>query len=266
MQPYVSNLDHLVDQADPDASMTLDADRREVSTKHLTEMVSTLTHLSSLVSEPGFALNTSLATKILKLSEYRLADLAAALGLQTDTRAAVEERARHVREANQRIYELEALIASRSVASVQMGLKGLEDRLTHWWRTKGLGYVVKMGFCGHGCEATLSAHLSGDFCSILSETPATDARRAREWHAKLRERGFVLYQAHPSSRDLEVVDCDASRTALSTMIEEGLPCTEIRGLRSFRPRGAPLLLREIDIVISDLDGLAALEGPPIRLG
>lgn len=257
MQPFEPDLSDARPDIDPDARIVLNDDQQALAQQHVQDLFFACKAVhESMNSSQG--LNQSLANSSLRAMQYYFADLCKVLGIQTETAAEVEQRSRLMRAAHLRVHVLEQELASRSTHGVGMGLKGLEDRLRQWWETEGLGHVSEVGFHSYGCRAKLSGMISGRFMSSFSKTPASDKERREVWIKELEEAGIVLAQEHPSSRDWEVVDCDATREALQELLAKSFASGEILEIRSHKSRAGFMSLRDVDVLIRDLDEIAAL--------
>jgi hypothetical protein len=263
MQPFQPILRRV-----PDISLneiiTLGPDQQAVVGKQLEDLMFAVQGLNADVKSGE--VSRQLASSILRAAEYYFTDVCKALEIETDTLADQNQRNAGIRSANQRVHLLEAELASKNTHDIGMGLKGLEDRFRLWWRTAGFGHVAELSFNSYGATATLSGMLFGSRWSSMSKTPVSDKAATGLWHEKLCQDGFVLIEDSDGSRGLCIQDCDASRAALQALLGSTLPSCELKSIHSDRTRGGALVLRDIDVLVRDLEEIAVLPAPSMELG
>lgn len=241
--------------------LKLSPDQAAVAMRELRLVLSELLHLGQLVD--GGTATRNEASMLLGLAEHRISDTGKALGVPTQTEEQLKRRSEGERMANERVTQLEMQIASSMTSEQsQLSVKSSMDKFESWWRQRGLGLVSDVAISRHGnLQAELSCTLFGDFHLVNSNTPVSDKEKLQQWHSSLRERGFVL---GPSSSGIgEVIDCDASREALSRMIVSALPSAEVfEYLSHATPRGKHMVLRHVKVRVrklADIDNLPVSE-------
>jgi hypothetical protein len=215
---------------------------------------SILKHESTLTD----GLSPEVARTLLVSAEFRLVDLCKKLGVDIDCVQAQEARFARLREAQYRVRELEAQLgAEQTPESIQASLKLMDQRLHHWWDLDGFAGPVKPSFQKYGCQVNFSCHLFGDFRD--PEAPVSSKQKYKSWLDVLRERGFVLIE---EDRDWSIVDCDASRDALSQLFSR-IPSARIEKVENFRRNNVDrFILRSVDVYISDIADIMRLPSKP----
>ncbi|KWA84179.1 hypothetical protein WL29_22725 [Burkholderia ubonensis] len=242
----------------------LNADQKEVALRKIRELQQHVGTLSSVLNSPHFdesGLNSQLATNVLKVSEYSLADLCKLLGIVTDTTAEREQRNADLRKANMRIRELETQLGNTQGPDVtQSCIKVMYDQLNSWWDLEGFGHISSISFQRYCCVVDFSCMLTGDFRIIDSDTPVSDKERKAQWLKSLGERGFVLVE---EDRDWEILDCDASRKTLIDLITTRIPSAKITKIENFSRHNAEgFTLRGIQVYIHDIADITRLPQKP----
>jgi hypothetical protein len=235
--------------------ITLNADAQAVlksKAREVHEAIAILTHFL----DQDQALTIEMSSNALRVAEYKIRDIGTLLGVPTEIGAEIEERHQKLREANIEIRSLkDQLGKSQSPELTQLSLRTLERQLRDWWTLEGFGHISEIHFAGYGCRVKLSCHLYGDFPLLDSPTPVSDKERKIMWHNDLRARGFVLLE---EDRDPDVVDCDASRKALSDLILARLPSAKIIQVVNHCAGNHGFTIRDVEVIIYNLDDIARL--------
>jgi hypothetical protein len=238
-----------------DTEITLSADSQAVlksKAREVHEAIAILTHFL----DQDQSLTVGMSSSALRVAEYKISDIATILGVPTEGSAEIEERHRKLREANIEIRSLkDQLGKSQSPELTQLSLRTLERQLQDWWEKEGFGHIPEIHFKGSGCRAKLSCHMFGDFPILDSPTPISDKERKALWHDELRARGFVLIK---EDRDPDILDCDASRKALSELILSRLPSAKIIRVENHCTGNNGFKIRDVEVIIYNLDDIARL--------
>lgn len=240
-----------------DTLLVLNDDAKAVAAKELRSLIdASRTALAGL--EQG-SLTTELAQTVLFIAESRLVKVCKVTGVEIDSIAERDQRFAQLRAANMRIRELESQLGAQvSPTHVKEALGRLSSKIKGWWRKQGLGHVRDVRFLLNGaCEVKLSCSLRGDFSFSMSETPVSDKDRHKEWLASLQTKGFVLKKGRHSDDDV-LVDCDASKAALTSMIYGAFPTARFGEVSSHWGRNGVAELREACLMITDLREIEAL--------
>lgn len=244
----------------PDTTISLNADDAEVLTKTVRDLQCAVAHLAGGV-KPGESLSRDLATNILKVSEFHLSDLGKLLGIETDGAVERSARVRELRAANMRVHELEKQLGQAQAPELtQLNLASLGTHLNGWWDLEGFGHISDISFGTHCLKVTFSCSLMGDRPLINSKTPVSDAEAEKLWHAELRQRGFKLTDG---TREVALVDCDASRNALCDLIESRLPSATVFKMENVHRRhNNAFVLHSVQVYIHKIAEILDLPVPP----
>jgi len=236
----------------------LGADTKAVTLRKIKETQQALATIADFLNR-GAPFEIELASNVLRVSEFNIAEIGQLLGVETQTAVDIEKRFAEIRAANSRIRHLEAQLGdAQPPEATQMSLHRLKDRLEAWWRHEGLGAVFDLDFGPYGCKAVFSCHLYGDFDLVDSPTPVSDKERKAHWHQSLRERGLVLVQRDPG---LEVADCDASRKALCDLVAAHMPSAQVSAFKNINRRGQGFTIQGIEVFVRRLDDILKLPVP-----
>ena len=204
--------------------LKLSRDKNAVALRQIRQIREAVGTIFGIIQD-GTAINAELATNCVKVAEFELAYLCKTLGIETDSAQERDQRYVQLRQANERIRELEAQLGNVQAPEVtQMSLKQMAEQLRLWWRHEGFGHVSDMAFGEYVCKVNFSCSMFGDFRLVDSDTPVTDKERKACWYDSLRERGFVLIE---DDREWALADCDASRQALCELFKSRLPSSKV---------------------------------------
>lgn len=245
-------------------AISLDADQSEVALRTILELQQHVGTIASVLQSPLVetgGLNRELATNVMKVSEYALAELCKVLGVETDTTAEREQRNAALRSANMRIRDLETQLGSSQAPELtQASLKVMYDQLNSWWDLEGFGHISKISFERYGCKVNFSCMLTGDFRIIGSARPVSDKVRKAQWLQSLVQRGFVLVE---EDGDWEILDCDTSRAALLALINTRIPSAQIYKIENIcRQNAKNFTLNGVEVYIQNIAEIAQLPQKP----
>ncbi len=192
-----------------------------------------------------------------------MADVSKRIGVPTETQAEVEERFALISAANLRIDELERQLGQAAqIDLIIHGVKFLEEKFRHWWKTQGFGHTSKFSIDSYGAKATLSVALSGKLSSIFSDTPVSDKENKIFWLNSLVEQGFVLSGIdNKDKREVELVDCDKNRELITRSISDQFPSAVICSISNFGRQNGIFIIRDIEIMVRNLHHIDSLASP-----
>lgn len=244
----------------PRPDIVLNADEQAVVVREVKSMASTLGMLAHMTAN-GKEIPHETAVSALRSVEYTIQKVGGILKVETQTAADIEERHTKLRTANLRARELEAQLGQAQTPSTTLlALRSLKEQLTRWWELEGFGHVSDVHFEAYGCRVKLSCHLFGDFPLVDSPTPLTDKERKALWYESLRDRGFEI---ELSRGETAIVDNDASRQALWSLIAMRFPSGYIVGVHNTGSRSSStLIMRDVEVMITNLEDISAL---PVKL-
>lgn len=237
--------------------VVLGEDDSAVVRREVQAMLSALHHLASLLA-PGHSVSRQLVHSILYVSEARLAEIGQLTKVETDSALDREQRHARLREANQRIHELQQQLGGAVTADqTKQAVAVLVDKLQAWWRHKGLGHVQEVAMDTDGCmRVALSCMLFGNTVLTSSSTPVSDKARRQAWLQDLQSRGFVLAESTTGLGSIQA--CDQSRQALMQLIKEALPSAYFQQMTTQHSRSGVPVIRDIRFYIADLEDVSAL--------
>lgn len=237
--------------------VVLSEDDSAVVRREVQAMLSALHHLASLLA-PGQAVSRQLVHSILYVSEARLAEIGQLTQVETDSALDREQRNTRLRDANQRIHELQQQLGGAVTADqTKQAVAVLVDKLQAWWRHKGLGHVQEVTMDTDGCmRVALSCMLFGNTVLTSSSTPVSDKARRQAWLQDLQSRGLVLAESKSGLGHLQA--CDESRQALTQLIKEAIPSAFFQQLTTQHSRSGVPVIRDIRFYINNLEEVSAL--------
>jgi hypothetical protein len=240
--------------------VTLNEDQKVLMSKSLKTCYSGLQTLLDFASKG--ILDAELCRNVLSTAEHELANISKLTGVEIDSAANIERRHAQIRAANMRVHELEAQLGAQvSAKHLQQGMERFNKMLNSWWDLEGFGHIseVKLSAYGH-CEVTFSCSLFGAKFGMFSQTPVSDKERYALWLADLEKRGFVLVD---SKRDREsIVDCDATRQALSQLFAARMPSARITSYTNWGETNDLFSMRDVKVFIRDLADIETLPQMP----
>lgn len=250
--------------ADP-APVVLDEEDKAAVCEQLRSLAGTLMQVESFVGSEG--VTKGMVYNALRLTVSRAQTLAALAGVELTPPGEREELQAKLRAANGRVRELEREQGTAVTGDqIRTGLQVLCSKLKQWWGEHGLGHVSDISVGDYGLmkvnfSSMLQARLR--YGEGAGDGKSAEERRA-EWHGSLIAQGFVLVEDGSQS---EVLDCEASRIALSRLVLGQFPSATIFQVSSTRLRapgsqGETLFsFNEISVYIRDLGEVAALPMP-----
>ena len=243
------------------APVALNADQRAVAAKTLGDLRFGAATLAERLQKYG-ALPPDLTKSVLSLAQFHIAELATFAGIEIESKTEIEQRHAQLRAANERIRELEHSLGGQVTAEhVSASVQRLAEKLRHWWRCEGFGYISDLSVSEYGhIKVDFSCYLSGDFFLIDSPTPVSDKEAMRLWLQSWRDKGFALTQ-ESSSRDWHLADCDENHRLLARMLESTFPSIKIWSTKNSFGRSGERHLVQLSASINKLQEVDALPAP-----
>lgn len=146
--------------------------------------------------------------------------------LKYDSQATTKILARHadIRQANQRIHELEKLLSENTQVS---GLKELfydmKDALNKWWRKQGFNLVTDDEFGGYGYKGRFC--LDTSHISFISTRPVTEAKEQKSRLEQMIEDGYEFTKE--DRNEYVLLDTPKNRELLTKLAKSKLPSLHI---------------------------------------
>jgi hypothetical protein len=246
-----------------DGQRFLDSDDVAVVLREIHEVQHALENIAQVL-KCGKPLQHELALNVLRISEFRLTDVARIIGIETDGTVEMEKRYAQLRAANVRIQALETQIGSVQAPELtQLSLRNLHRHLNAWWDLDGFGHISEIHFGPYGCAVKFSCALFGAAALADSSTPVSDMEREKLWHESLRQKGFILVN---QGGETSLADCDTNRHALCELITTRLPSAKVTSMDNIHRNQCGFVLRSVDVHIQNITeilGLAVPEKSPL---
>lgn len=234
-------------------TIILNEDDKEVCLKALKEINSQLGFMYELIQEN--TLSEDMRDTLSGLFEYRMADIAKKTGYDSLSAKVLEEKHKAIREANNKIHELEKKLGSEDLTDkIEAQIKYLTNLVDKWWDIEGFNYIREMNFRKYGMLEIELGFSFNDFSSRYSDKPITSKEKHKSWIEEVKERGFKIVTRKGDGAML--IDCDDNRKMLIDMIKNRFPSAEIlqfenynvsrkNGSEFFEIRGLKILIRDI---------------------
>lgn len=242
--------------------LDLTDDQRAVALRALQKLLQVAHHLSDRV---GSLPTVSDRMACCGLLEHHFAELATALGHDSDVAREVEQRSADLRRANQEICRLEALRGSqRGLDGVPELLTAMGERLRTVWEELGFGLVYDVHGRGErsgGFSATHSylwydATLVPMLRSVggsYSLTPVSDQQTEEAFLARMAAE-LDLHVEH-RRQDAQLLDTERNRAWLISRLQAHFPSLSVRGWELWNGRGKPTVIRSLSVHIDDVRDL-----------
>ncbi|MFJ2456561.1 hypothetical protein ACIOWK_33490 [Pseudomonas protegens] len=206
---------------------------------------------------PG--LTRAQARMAMETTEFELATLGRLLGVDTESKATIEQRFGELRQANMRIRDLEALLGQQMPAeAVQPALGNLARQLRDWWRLEGFGHTSEIQFGEYSLQVRFSLQSLSARPLIAGAEHLSHSERKALWLADLERRGFILHDDDGKG----VTDCPASRDALRVLFAERFPGTHKIAQFVSREGDHASKLVSVEVYVYDLAQILTLPVPP----
>jgi hypothetical protein len=194
------------------------------------------------------------------LIESHFTDISKLLNYESVLTREKEERHRLIRQAHERVRELEKQIGeNKPVDGLKEQLKFLANIVSDWWNKYGFHHVSDENFTEYG-QYTAKFCFMLDHISMFSDTPETDKKSKKERLQELENEGYdIVYDDR--GRSPELVDNDNNRKRLIELIEGRFPSAEIVRTRNhYSNRKGVYTFRDIEVYIYDLHDITASQG------
>ncbi|WP_339248141.1 hypothetical protein NST58_12900 [Paenibacillus sp. FSL R10-2796] len=210
-------------------------------------------------------LSEEMAGILPSLIESHFGDIAKQLGYESVLTKEKEERYCEIRQANERIHELEKQMgASRPVDGLQQQLTHLTSTVSKWWKVHGFRHVSDAGFTEYGFYKANFCFMLGYMGSTFSDTPETDKVQHKSRLEQMQEEGWEI-EFDKRGNDPHLIDNDSNRAKLIELIESRFPSAKIVRTRNhYSDRRGRYEFRDIEVYIYDIHDITekAVENDP----
>lgn len=239
-----------------DEKVSLSEDQKSVLLKSTKDLYFAAQQLHQWVEKGG--LTKEMGGILPSLIESHFVDIAKNLDYASHLTKEKEERHAKIRNANQRIRELEEKIgSSKPVDGLKEQLQHMRDTVYQWWGQEGFVHLSEDSFTPYGgFRATFSFmldHRNGRY----SDTPETDKRNRGEHIEHLRNLGFLFHDAAKDRYEkLSLLHVPENVTLLQKLLTERFPSAEIHTVRNHADRNSSeFIIRDFEATIYDLSDI-----------
>jgi hypothetical protein len=186
------------------------------------------------------------------LIEGHFTEIAKLLNYESVLTKENEERHQQIRKANERIRELEKQLGEgKPIDGLKEQLGVLANTVSKWWDNDGFHHVSDESFTEYGTYTAKFCFML-DHISMLSETPVTDQKNAKDRLLQVVEEGYdIVYDKN--DRHPELLDNDNNRKRLIELIKGRFPSAEVVRTRNhYSSQRGVYTFRDIEVYIYDL--------------
>lgn len=246
--------DEFMERRASENPVVLTADQRAVALRELGKTALLVKAVHEHIA--AGSLTDGFTAVALGLLEHQVQDLSKVTGVPCVSAAEVEQRYAELRNANNRVHELEKQLGSAGAnIDIKHVVAHYSTLVREWWQRDGLGYVSEFNFGQYG---SLELVLSGAVMApgrYMSDTPETDKQTQAQWLDGLRSRGFVFHE--DGGREQSLTDCAQTRDALDKLVS-AMPSAKVRKIESVRGRSGEFAIRSIEVLIVQPKDVLAL--------
>lgn len=160
---------------------------------------------------------------LLSLVESHTAEASKVLGYDSHAGRNIEERYREIRQANQKIHELEKqLVEKTPVTGLKELLYAMHSALYRWWTKQGFNLVTDDEFGVYGYKGRFCLHT--DRISFMARRPVTEEKQIKSRLEQMIDAGFEFEQ---EDREYVLLDTQGNRDRIKAIIKAKLPSAEI---------------------------------------
>lgn len=232
------------------ANIIFNPDQKAVALKTMKEMLFAVKQLHDWISTDE--LTQEMAGVLPSLMESHFADISKLLSYDSTLLKEKEERHERIRQANNRIRELEKQLGEQKpVDGLAEQLECLTRIISDWWNRHGFHHVSEAHFTRAGFLNVKFSFML-EYLSSYSQTPETDRRSRKERIAELEEAGWTIHHEE-GGRSPKLVDNDNNRTRLIKLIQSRFPSAKIVRMRNWSSDVEGLFtFRDVEAYIYDL--------------
>lgn len=230
--------------------LELTTDQKAVFLKTTKDMFFAVRQLHEWVEKDS--LSKEMSGIIPSLIEGHFSDIAKQLGYESVLAKEKEERHLQIRNANQRIRELEKQLGEgKPIDGLKEQLKHLADIVSNWWNEYGFHHVSDEEFTEYGQYKARFCFML-DHISMFSDTPVTDKKNNKDRLKQLSDEGWdIVYEKN--GRSPELLDNDNNRKRLIELIEGRFPSAKVVRTRNhYSYKNGEYKFRDVEVYIYDL--------------
>lgn len=236
--------------------INLSEDSKVVCLKSLKDINGQLGFMFDLIKKNG--LTEEMRDTLCGLFEFSMSDISKHVGYNGESARKVEERHAQIREANQKIRELEKKIGSEDLTEkLPAQIKYLADLIEKWWDIDGFNYIKEIFVRPYGSIEVNFGFSFNEFRSMYSDKPVTVKEAFKAWIEEVENKGFKLYKER---HDIELLDNDENRKLVTDLIKKRFPSADIIEWNNYSCGKYGLFqIRYARVIIRNLFEVKALE-------
>lgn len=217
--------------------VTLTEDQKAVLLKDTKDMFFAAKQLHDWVQSES--LEQQMAGTLPSLIEFHLMSIAKVLNYESHLTKEHEQRHIEIRNANQRIRDLEKQLASsKPIEGLGEQLSLLKDLVYDWWKEEGFRHVSEVSFTsGGGMKVEFSFMLDTCRDALIDDAPVTNQQKKVKKLKRLVNTGFELVRESEDSSQWNVLDTQNNRRLLAEMLEKRFPSICISKIESWARGG-----------------------------
>jgi len=235
----------------------LDADAKEFVLRQAAEICSAVSFLHKQIKDDQAS--TNLVRSVIGIAEHSIADISPKLGYDSLLAIELEQRNKHIRDANIRIRELEEMLgANRPLDGLAEQVRVLNKTAEKFWRNQGFGgYIHDFNVTSHG---GIHMKLGFSICELghlINDHPVTERKSLQQRIDSLKERGFDLLKMD-TDNNYAMADNDNNRLKLLLVIKTQYPSAKVISFNNSlaEHNKDDYYIREIDIRVHDVRDFA----------
>lgn len=234
--------------------VVLNDDDKKVALKRLTEIYNSAGELFNELKNNE--LTEEMKNCLFSLIESYTSEASKVLKYDSQATAKILERHADIRKANQRIHELEKMLAENTqVNGLKELLYAMHSALYEWWGKQGFNLVTDDEFGGYGYK--------GCFCldtrsiSFESTRPVSEEKEHKSRLEQMIEEGYEF--AQEDRREYVLLDTPKNRELITELVKSKFPSLDISKWENWRLRKTnKFKLRSFECYIRDLNELKTL--------
>lgn len=232
----------------------LNEDEKKVALKRLSEIHSTTGELYNELNHNE--LTKEMKDTLFSLLESYTSEASKLLKYDSEATTKVLERHADIRQANQRIHELENMLSENTqVSGLKELLYDMHSALYKWWGKQGFNLVTDDEFGGYGYKGRFC--LDTSLISFMSTKPVTEEKEQKSCLEQMIEEGYEFVQE--DRRHYVLVDTEKNRKLITKLVKGKFHSIEITKWENLNLRKMDKFkLRSFDCYIRDLNELKTL--------
>jgi hypothetical protein len=234
--------------------VTLNDDEKAVVLKRLSEIYNTTGEMFNELKRNE--LTEEMRDTLFSLIESYTAEASKILKYDSQASAKIAARYADIRKANQKIHDLEKMLAENTdVSGLKELLYAMHRALNDWWRKLGFNLVTDDEFGGYGFKGRFC--LDTSHISFVSTRPVTEKKERKNRLEQMIEDGYEF--AQEDRREYVLLDTPKNRELITKLVKDKFPSLDISKWENWCLRkGDGFQLRSFEAYIRSFEELKAL--------